>query len=172
MEDKHDVAVPARKSNVIFGGLLILLAIYVWWETAGYPERLMDVRRLTGPGTFPRLLAMILGLVGVWECARALRTRSWRIGFPEKEAFFRSGNQNIWIVVVMTALFIPLTRYLGFAFGAIIYMLVLMARLKAKPWQAALSSLLAVIFVVFIFNYIFRVLLPMGILTEPLGWRY
>jgi hypothetical protein len=71
-----------------------------------------------------------------------------------------------------SALVIPLTQYLGFSIGAAVYMLCLMARLKAKPWQAVVCSCLALVFVVLIFNYLFRVQLPIGILTEPLGWRY
>ena len=172
MEEKRDTEAPARKSNIILGGLLILLGLYVWCETARYPDHLLDARRMTGPGTFPRLLTFILGLIGTWECARALWTGSWKIRFPVKELFRDPKNQNIWIVTVMTALFIPMTRYLGFVFGAATYMLVLMARLRAKPWHAILSTTLAVVFVVLVFNYVFRVQLPRGILTEPLGWRY
>ena len=172
MEERRDAETSGRKSSIILGGLLILLCLYVWRETASYPERFLDARKMTGPGTFPRLLTAILGMVGVWESARAFITGSWKIYFPGKEAFSDTKNQNIWIVIVMTALFIPMTRYLGFAFGAMIYMLVLMARLKAKPWHAFLSSLLTVIFVVVVFNYVFRVQLPIGILTEPLSWRY
>ena len=172
MEDERDAAPSARKSNIVFGGLLILLGLYVWLETASYPDYLFDARGITGPGTFPRLLAAILGLIGVWESARALWTGSWRICFPGKETFCDSKNLNIWIVIAMTVLFIPLTRYLGFALGAMTYMLVLMARLKARLWYAIAGSLLAVVFVVLVFNYAFRVQLPVGILTEPLGWRY
>ena len=172
MEEIRDTELPARKSNIILGGALILLGLFVWRHTASYPSYLLDARRLTGPGTFPRLLTLILGLIGTWECFRALRTGTWRIRFSVKEMFCEPRNQNIWIVIIMTALFIPVTRYVGFVFGALPFSLILMARLKAKPWHAAVSSLLAVIFIVVVFNFVFRVQLPRGILTEPLGWRF
>jgi hypothetical protein len=172
MDEEQVTEVTARKSNVILGGLLIMLCLCVWYETASYPDTLLDARKLTGPGTFPRLLSMFLGLIGAWEIIRAFRMSSWKISFPGKEAIFSSGSMNIWIVIIMTALFIPLTQYLGFSIGSMIYMYVLMARLKAKPWLAILSSLLTVVFIVAVFNYVFRVQLPVGILTEPFGWRY
>jgi hypothetical protein len=161
-----------RKSSVILGGALVVLCAFIWYETASYPEDLLDARKITGPGTFPRLLSLILGGVGVWESVRALRTGSWRVRVDWGRLFLDARSQNIAIVIAMTALVIPLTRYLGFSIGSGAYMLCLMARLKAKPWQALVCSCLAVIFVVLIFNYLFRVQLPIGILTEPLGWRY
>ncbi|MDR1874927.1 MAG: tripartite tricarboxylate transporter TctB family protein [Synergistaceae bacterium] len=163
---------PERKSSVILGAALILICVFVWLETAGYPDDLLDARKMTGPGTLPRLLSLILGLVGVWESARAFRTGSWRFRVDWSALFFDPRNRNIRLVIVMTGLWIPLTQYLGFTAGSMIYVLSLMVRLKAKPWLAVVCSCLAVAFVVVVFNYVFRVQLPMGILTEPLGWRH
>lgn len=176
MKDIPDLESPScapegRRHSVVLGAVLMLVFAFVWVETGGYPEDLMDARKITGPGTFPRLLSAILGMVGLWECWLAFRTGSWRLRFDWGKIVADPGVRNILMVIAMTALFIPLTYYLGFAIGALVYMLSLMARLKAKPVIALICSFLAVVFVVFVFEHVFRVQLPTGILTEPLGWR-
>lgn len=163
-------ASPQRSPSLILGLFLILLCGLVWYETAGYPDDLLDARRLTGPGTFPRLLAFLLSLAGIRETLRAI-FRGKRSSVPQ-EPLSRSGFVNILCVVLATAAFIPLTHHLGFSLGALACILPLMLRFRVRPVLAVLASCLTIGLIFLMFNGVFRVQLPRGTLTEPLGWRF
>ncbi len=154
----------------ILGLFLILLCGLVWYETARYPGDLLDARRLTGPGTFPRLLASLLGLAGAWETLRGL-FHGKRDSVPQ-EPLSHSGFVNILCVVFVTTAFIPLTHHLGFSLGALACILPLMLRFRVRPALAILASCLTIGLIFLMFNGVFRVQLPRGALTEPMGWRF
>lgn len=85
---------------------------------------------------------------------------------------FDWGRQNIALIVLLTILYVPLIRYIGFALATVAYSAVLMIRLRAKPFFSIAVSAVTVALIIAIFDGVFRVQFPAGVLTEPLKWRF
>lgn len=162
-----------RKGNLLFGIILILIFAYIWYDTGLYPEHLLDARKTSGPGTLPRILSAIMGVIGVYELFCWARSR--RSGGESGASGFslsNFGTQNIIIIVLMVIAYVPLIMYFGFAAATVTFSAVLMIRFKAKPLLAVAVSILTVAFIILVFDFVLRVQFPAGILTAPLGWRF
>lgn len=158
-----------RKASFPFGIVLVLVCVFIWYETSSYPAHLLDARKITGPGTFPRILAAILGCAGFYESLCAFLQRGIKTG---EKFSFGWGMCNILLIVLLTIFYVPLIKYIGFAFATIFYSAIIMMRLQAKPVVSILVSAVTVALIIAVFDGIFRVQFPAGILTAPLDWRF
>lgn len=163
--------VEKRRASFWFGLALVAVCAFIWFDTSSYPAHLLDARKITGPGTFPRILSAILGAAGLYEIICSFLQRKIKNETPTSDVW-SWGNQNIVLIVLLTIIYVPLIKYIGFAFATVAYSAALMMRLKAKPMASIVVSALTVALIIAIFDGVFRVQFPAGILTEPLKWRF
>ena len=162
-----------KNYSAFFGVLLIGICLFVWYNTSFYPAYLSDARSTAGPRVFPRILGILLALGGIYEIAGAFVVGRATSPVERWGAFFRSeGGRNIVWFIVLTALFVPLVRLIGFAIGSTVYSVVLMRKYGVKLWVAGLVTIVVVMLIMFVFGYVFKIPLPVGELLAPLGWRY
>ncbi|MBO5493546.1 MAG: tripartite tricarboxylate transporter TctB family protein [Pyramidobacter sp.] len=163
-----------NKHSVLLSLILIGMCAYIWFDTSRYPDWLMDARQIASPKTFPRLIATIIGGIGVVELLRSIAGRSWA-----GDTFFAGlkrrdeGVLNVILIIGLILLYVPMLTYFGYAISTFLFAFLLMLRLHVKPLTALFTAVIAVVIVLLLFNFAFRVSLPAGELSSKyLNWRY
>ena len=163
-----------NKHSALLGVVLVTISIYIWYNTSFYPDYLMDSRQIASPRTFPRLIALVLGGCGIYECIQGIRVRSWKKDNFILELFGRAeGAINVVLFVICGVCYVFLLPYLGYFISTTTFAFVIMLRLHVKFFKSIFISILSVIFILLLFNLIFKVALPSGsLLMKYFNWRY
>jgi putative tricarboxylic transport membrane protein len=136
---------------IIFSGVTIYLAFKLPMGKMGKP----------GPGIFPLILSVIIGLLALFLVLKSLRSKE------------EIGNGEIpttkWRLVYLLGdlcLYAFLFRPLGFVISTWIFLIILKPIVKKKWIPVLLGSLFISVSFLFFFNYLLKVDLPMGILAK------
>jgi len=136
---------------IIFSGVTIYLAFKLPMGKTGKP----------GPGIFPLILGVVIGLLSLLLFLRTLRSKG------------EFGTEEIpttkWRLVYLLGdlcLYAFLLRPLGFLISTWIFLIVLKPIVKKKWIPVLLGSLFISVTLFCFFNYLLKVELPMGILAK------
>ncbi|HSH58024.1 MAG TPA: tripartite tricarboxylate transporter TctB family protein [Halomonas sp.] len=110
----------------ITGVLLLLVAAVAWWLSHDYTS---GFGQTIGPGAFPRLVSVPLGLLSLYLIARPGVNQRW----PERSALLRQLS-----LLVLLMVYAGLIQPLGFLPTALLTV-TLMIRLFGASWRQALS---------------------------------
>ena len=153
-----------REGNLIFGMVLIGIAILVIVEASFFPKFVVSGKRLPGPAFFPTILGIILIISGFYEIIVSLiEKRFIRGSKPFLEYLKDWGIQNVLILIFMLLVYVPIIKFLGFVLGTFIISLILMLRLKTGWLRGVMVSIALIIVIVLLFEKVFKIPLPEGI---------
>ncbi|MFP4137218.1 MAG: tripartite tricarboxylate transporter TctB family protein [Halomonas sp.] len=123
--DAQTERVSGALGDRIAGGGLLLLAVLAWWlshdYTGGYGQSV-------GPGVFPRLVSVPLGLLSLYLIVRPGLNQRW----PARQALIRQ-----LLLLVLLMIYAGLVEPLGFLPTALLTV-ILMIRLFGASWRQAL----------------------------------
>ncbi|HSP58211.1 MAG TPA: tripartite tricarboxylate transporter TctB family protein [Halomonas sp.] len=131
--DLHPERVSGALGDRIAGVLLLLLAVAAWWLSHGFAS---GFGQTVGPGAFPRLVSVPLGMLALYLVARPGLNHRW----PGRAARLRQLG-----LLALLMIYAGLVEPLGFLPTALITV-ILMIRLFGARWGQALpfGALLAV----------------------------
>jgi len=136
---------------IIFSGVIMCLALKLPMGRVGKP----------GPGIFPLILSVVIGLLALLLLLRSLQSKG------------EFGTEEIpitkWRLVYLLGdlcLYAFLLRPFGFLISTWIFLIVLKPIVKKKWIPVLLGSLFISVIFFFFFNYLLKVELPMGILAK------
>lgn len=109
----------------IAGVLLLLVAVAAWWLSYDYTS---GFGQTVGPGAFPRLVSVPLGLLSIYLVVRPGMNQRW----PERAALVRQ-----LCLLVLLMVYAGLIQTLGFLPTALLTV-TLMIRLFGASWRQAL----------------------------------
>lgn len=109
----------------IAGGILLVVAIIAWWLSYGYTS---GFGQAVGPGVFPRLVSIPLGLLSLYLIVRPGLNQRW----PERAALIRQLG-----LLALLMVYAGLVVRLGFLPTALLTV-ILMIRLFGANWRQAL----------------------------------
>ena len=157
-----------KRAEQVLGFVLLLLAIYVGYESTLIDAGASSVSAGMGAGFMPLWLSVGLGISSAALLLRAAVLPAARFGsifFPGRSA----GMRVIWVLagyLVVVAVMKPL----GMVISLAILMAVTMPAFGSRSWKAvALASVVTPLFVYLVFGLWLKVDLPMGILENVLS---
>ncbi|WP_299231492.1 tripartite tricarboxylate transporter TctB family protein [uncultured Halomonas sp.] len=109
----------------ITGVVLLLVAVVAWWLSHDYTS---SFGQTIGPGAFPRLVSVPLGLLSLYLIARPGVNQRW----PERSALLRQLS-----LLVLLMVYAGLIQPLGFLPTALLTV-TLVIRLFGASWRQAL----------------------------------
>ncbi|WP_187774628.1 tripartite tricarboxylate transporter TctB family protein [Billgrantia pellis] len=139
----------------IFGVLLIVLAVAYGWGASQFPEPFGGAEGIT-PGTFPTLLAVVLGVSSLYLIVRPDPDNAWPWG--------RTGIELI-VAVIVLVLYAMLLQPLGFILSTTLAVGTLCWRMGARPLGAYLVGAVSGVVVFLLFNFALDLALPLGLLS-------
>jgi hypothetical protein len=163
--------------SLAFLGLAIFLGIENW--------RLGATWTRSGPaaGYFPFYLSILLGAAALWGLLRALWPRSRTADeagvadgepaeAPEPETFVnRDQLGRVLRVLFPFLLFVVLIQFLGIYVASFFFVSGFMIAIGRAPiWKALLTGLLFTLFMFYVFQIQFTVIMPKGPLERALGF--
>lgn len=154
-----------RKAEIIFGIVSIALAAVFFVVSASFPTaRGHDV----GMAFYPRILVVLivlLSLVVILESVMKMRGAS--VSEEESQPLFETaegGVRRVLLVIGLTLVYAYLLGIVGFVVVTPLYLLILMASLKAgKLWKMILISVATTLVIYVAFRIFLRIPLPIGI---------
>lgn len=150
-----------KKADIVSGILVLLIAVYVFVETAKFPQ---DVVLLLGPAFFPRLVAAGLVVLSIALIITALAGRS----LPQEPDFdFAHGGVRRALVALGTvAAYTLLLPTLGFILDSFLLLLVMMRFLGLRTYPKILLVSAAVTVAIFlVFHTFLKIALPTGLVA-------
>ena len=150
------------KTDIITGAGTIAFAGFVIGMSFSFPDsRGADF----GPALFPRLIAVVLILLGI---SVLLQSRKGRIQAQDAEAQIPEGQhtltstglRNVTITVATTVVYIVVVEKLGFIPTTAVFLLVLMKMFGLSTARSLIFSCLSTGFVYVLFSVVLRVVLP------------
>lgn len=139
-------------SDRIAGVLLALFAAWYGWEAGEYQIEFGDP---LGPSVFPRLLAVPIGLLGLYLAVRPDPDPDWPIGRR-----LLSQAATLVALVAYALLLMPL----GFILATAALAGVLAALLGARPARAAATGVATSLGCYVLFDWLLGIPLPAGVL--------
>lgn len=139
----------------IFGILMIVLAVAYGWGTTQFPEP-FGGSEAVGPDTFPRLLAIVLGLSSLYMVVRPDPDNAW--------PWSRTGVELI-IAVVVLVLYAMFLQPLGFIISTALAVGTLCWRMGSRPVKAYIIGAISGVVVYLVFNFALDLALPLGVLS-------
>ena len=153
-----------REGNLIFGTVLIGVAILVIVEASFFPKFVVSGKKLPGPAFFPTILGIILVISGFYEIIMALlEKRFFRLSKPFSNYLKDWGIQNVLILLLMLIIYVPIIKFLGFILGTFIISSLLMVRLKTGWIRSVVVSIALIVVIVLLFEKVFKIPLPEGV---------
>nr|WP_297457549.1 tripartite tricarboxylate transporter TctB family protein [uncultured Halomonas sp.] len=125
--DRESPRSPAFVGDRIAGGVLAILALGAWWHSYTFVTGFMHV---VGPGVFPRLVSIPLGLLSIYLIVRPGFNQRW----PERSALLR--QLSLLVVLGGYAAFLEPWGFLP----ATLLATILLIRLFNANWKQALGS--------------------------------
>ncbi|MBN8413848.1 MULTISPECIES: tripartite tricarboxylate transporter TctB family protein [Halomonas] len=126
LELNHDRR-PAPVGDRIAGAVLLLLALGAWWHSHSFVTGFMQP---VGPGAFPRLVSLPLGVLSAYLLFRPGFNERW----PD-----RAGLARQLAVLLLLAAYAGVLEALGFL-PATLVGAVLLTRLFGARWQQAMVA--------------------------------
>ncbi|HHV42324.1 MAG TPA: tripartite tricarboxylate transporter TctB family protein [Clostridiaceae bacterium] len=148
-----------KKANIIVSCLVLILSLYVFVETAQFPE---DPVLLVGPAFFPRLLAGCLAILGLVLLVQALRgkTNCTDPGFNLK-----GGVQRLLVTFLGLSICIVLLPKLGFIVTGVMLLIFLMVLFGLRNFPIIILSSIGVAVSVYLaFHNLLNIALPEGLI--------
>ena len=160
------------KNKDLISGLFLLVAAAIYFALS-FQIRLTNIDRVVGSRLFPQMCGVLMMLFGAMLVAGNLRERFRNTGegadaaeetAPAPKPVYR----NTVLVLASFALYIYLMDLIGFTASTLAYLFSQMLVLhpgKASPARVALYAVLSVVATVsiyYMFNNVFRLLLPKG----------
>lgn len=151
----------------IVGLVCIGLSVVILLTTRSFPKATTGASDLTGPSFYPNLLAYVFILCGLHEIINGLRKQ--KDTRPLDFAYFwnsmsKPGPLNIFITIALILCFILFMETLGFIVCSYMVLFVLMGRFGVTLLRNILYSAIFVLLLKVIFEKIFTIYLPSGIL--------
>ncbi|TLF50723.1 tripartite tricarboxylate transporter TctB family protein [Halomonas urmiana] len=112
-------------SDRLAGAVLLVVAVVAWWLSHDYTS---GFGQTVGPGAFPRLVSVPLGLLSLYLIVRPGVNQRW----PERSALLRQLS-----LLVLLMVYAGLIQPLGFLPTALLTV-TLMIRLFGATWRQAL----------------------------------
>ena len=142
-------------AGVIMGIIFTLYSVFYFVQSFAYPYH---NRFGTGPGFFPRWVAILSILAGLAYIGFSLFRDKFIVGdvFPQKKELV-----NVITVVIAIAVYLLIINYTGFVIASVLLMFSIFIR--SYPWWKALFyAVIASVIVFFIFRLGFHVPIPVN----------
>jgi putative tricarboxylic transport membrane protein len=147
-----------KKEDIGTGIGLLMLSTWFFWYVGRY--RVKEIYGY-GPDFFPRVLAVMMAILGLSLIIQALLGNSLKMG----DRIDPKGFIRMLISIAICIGYLFLTTILGFATATFVFLFVLMTFLKQKGIVLRIfSSLVTAILVWSIFRYFLVIPLPEGLL--------
>ena len=156
------------KINDTVAGLLCLIgAAALWISARGLPN---PAQQPVGPGAFPALVAVLLGLVALYLIASGLRTTP-RAPLVTLSAWTRQPVKVIRLLLIPAAviLYIVAVETIGFIPLMFVILCGLLLASAVRPIVAFVTALAVTLFVHTVFYVLLKVQLPWGLL-DAIRW--
>lgn len=144
-----------RLNDRILGVLLLALAVAYGWGATHFPEPFGGAESV-GPDTFPKLLAVVLGISSLYLMLRPDPDNAW--------PWNRTGVELV-IAVLVLVLYASLLQPLGFIVSTTLAVGTLCWRMGATPVKAYVTGAVSGVAVFVIFNFVLGLALPLGLLS-------
>lgn len=152
----------------ILGALCVLLASAMAWAAHGYAAEISY--EPVGPRAFPTLLAVVLGLAGTWLVVRPARLA----GPARAEAADASSGalgMALALTVVTMLVYALLFQWLGFVLATSLMTVPVGRSFGGRPLSLLATGLGLGLGMYLMFDKLFDVVLPTGLLSFVLGGR-
>lgn len=137
------------------GIVLMLVSVGVWILTANLPVP----KRGIGPGSYPRVVAAILCILGFVTMVSNIQG-----GYPKASGaikWFQLGRAAL--LAIMSLVYVRLLNLIGFPLLTPFFLFAVIMLFGFKRWKTALLVSIGTTAVIFIlFNIVFMVFLPVG----------
>ena len=147
-----------KREDIGIGVGLLILSTWLFWYVGRYAEKTIYIY---GPQFFPKILAILMVILGLALIVNALLGNSLKMG----NRIDPKGFVRMLISIGICIGYLFLITILGFATATFVFLFVLMTFLKQKGILIRLfSSMGTAIFVWVIFRYFLVIPLPEGLL--------
>ena len=157
-----------KKTSLLFGILLVIIAISVIYQSRTFPPFIMSGKKLAGPGFFPTLLSYGLIVTGFYEILLALRAGKLSERSSLSDYLKDWGNQNVLIIIGSLFLYVILLEKMGYIITTFLFSSLLMIRMKTGWIKGTVVSAIVVFLIMVLFVKLFRIQLPQGFLDISL----
>lgn len=145
-----------KREDIGIGVGLIILSIWLFWYVGRYKP--VEIY-IYGPDFFPRILAVMMAILGLSLIINALLGNSLKMG----DRIDPKGFIRMLISIAICVSYIFLMKILGFAAATFVFLFILMTFLKQKGIFIRLFSSMATSIIVWaIFRYFLIIPLPEG----------
>ncbi|MCM5705131.1 tripartite tricarboxylate transporter TctB family protein [Larsenimonas salina] len=144
----------SKLNDRVFGLLMLVLAVAYYYGATQFPAPFGGMEAV-GPDTFPKLLAVILGICSLYMMVKPDPDNAW----PEGKTFLELG-----IAVATLVVYAFLMEPLGFILSTTLAVGTLCWRMGARPSRAYLTGLISGAVVFVLFTYGLELPLPAGLL--------
>ncbi|MCC7281696.1 MAG: tripartite tricarboxylate transporter TctB family protein [Acetobacteraceae bacterium] len=147
-----------RVSDTLSGGICVLAGAALAWHAAGFPKTAVQAY---GPGFFPELLGMLLGICGVLLIVRGVSERQPITDLP---AWTRSPAAwaRVALIPACVVAYLELAPRIGFLGAATIPTAIMLAILSRRPWLSLLVAAGSAVAIWLMFAKLLLVPLPAG----------
>ncbi|MGL4441575.1 MAG: tripartite tricarboxylate transporter TctB family protein [Bosea sp. (in: a-proteobacteria)] len=154
-----------RVNDLVSGALLIMLAVAMIAYTTTFPP---FPGQKYGPSLFPRVLGGGIVLCGMLLMLRGRKqlAAGQPLGFIDEAYRPIRAWMSVLMIIGSIVFYIALSGTLGFVVTAFVLMLALLLWFGAKPINAMIIAVVAVLAVDWFFGWLFRVPLPLGFLPN------
>jgi putative tricarboxylic transport membrane protein len=147
-----------KREDIGIGVGLLILSTWLFWYVGRYADKTIYT---FGPQLFPRILAVMMAILGLSLIVNALLGNSLKMG----DRIDPKGFVRMLISIAICIGYLFLTTILGFATATFVFLFILMTFLKQKGIFIRLfSSMATAILVWAIFRYFLIIPLPEGLL--------
>jgi hypothetical protein len=155
----------SEQQNIISGGIIALISIIVYFIIIPMEVKLKPDAKV-GPEFFPKLAVFTIGVMAlIYVIIQVRNLRAAQVSFKDGLMFNVKEYTAHIIFIAMTVLFLILTRYLGFAISAVLFLISLLFFFGSKG--ALKNIIIAVLYgitVYYVFSNVLKVRFPPGIL--------
>jgi putative tricarboxylic transport membrane protein len=142
-------------SDRVFGALALILALAYGLHARTFKSGLQVAMDPLGASTFPYLLAVVLGIAGVYLLVRPDPSPHW----PDRRHLLEMAG-----IIVLLCLYALTLEEAGFMLATFVAVAILGWRLGARPGQALLNGIAVSIVLYGLFDKVLGLPLPPGLL--------
>ncbi|WP_251979033.1 tripartite tricarboxylate transporter TctB family protein [Salinicola avicenniae] len=144
----------SKFNDRIFGLVMLVVAIAYYYGATQFPAPFGGAEAV-GPETFPKLLAIVLGICSLYMMVKPDPDNAW----PVARTFAELG-----IAIVALIVYALLMEPLGFILSTTLAVGTLCWRMGAKPLRGYLTGLVSGVVVFLLFTYGLELPLPLGLM--------
>jgi putative tricarboxylic transport membrane protein len=142
-------------SDRVFGALALILAIAYGLHARTFKSGLQVAMDPLGPSTFPYLLAVVLGIAGIYLIVRPDPSPHW----PDRRHLLEMAA-----VIVVLCLYALTLEEIGFILATFVAVAILGWRLGARPVHALVNGVAVAVALYGLFDQVLGLPLPSGLL--------